>query len=548
MQHFTFNPTQTPQSEPIPGREAEMVKNSAGGYTFPVDDWTRLDRFLVLGTEGGTYYASEQELSKNNCKHLHGLIKRDGPRVVARIVEISDGGRAFKNDPALFALALCATSGDEATKVAAYRALSKVARIGTHLFHWVQYVRDLGKHTGAGLRRAIKRWYLERDAAAIVFQAVKYQQRDGWSHRDLLRLTHPCAANGDQQAAFQWIVKGRQKPELGPVDPVPESLRLIWAFEQLKELGGSDPKASARIIADQRVPHEAVPNEIKDRPEVWEALLASMRPEAMLRNLNKMTAIGLLTNMSAATRQIVETFSDTEKLKKSRLHPMRVLIGLRTYQQGHGIRGSLSWQPVPRVCDALDKAFYLAFGAVTPTGKRMVLALDISGSMDSPVMGLPLSCREASAAMALVTMNVESNYEIIGFTAGSHPSMHHGYGVDMTRLTISPRQRLDDVCAYTSSLRLGGTDCALPMIWAMENKIDADAFCIYTDNETWAGRVQPVQALQNYRKARGISAKLVTVGMSATGFTIADPTDAGMLDCVGFDTATPNVIADFASH
>jgi len=34
--------------------------------------------------------------------------------------------------------------------------------------------------------------------------------------------------------------------------------------------------------------------------------------------------------------------------------------------------------------------------------------------------------------------------------------------------------------------------------------------------------------------------------MIANGFSIAEPADPGMLDVVGFDTATPNVIAAFA--
>jgi len=34
--------------------------------------------------------------------------------------------------------------------------------------------------------------------------------------------------------------------------------------------------------------------------------------------------------------------------------------------------------------------------------------------------------------------------------------------------------------------------------------------------------------------------------MTSEGFRIADPDDAGMLDVVGFDPATPPVIADFA--
>jgi hypothetical protein len=80
----------------------------------------------------------------------------------------------------------------------------------------------------------------------------------------------------------------------------------------------------------------------------------------------------------------------------------------------------------------------------------------------------------------------------------------------------------------------------------VKHRVDVDTFVIYTDNETWAGPVHPAQALRAYREARGIPAKLVVVGMTSTGFSIADPNDAGMLDVVGFDTSTPPVIADFA--
>ena len=72
-----------------------------------------------------------------------------------------------------------------------------------------------------------------------------------------------------------------------------------------------------------------------------------------------------------------------------------------------------------------------------------------------------------------------------------------------------------------------------------------DAFYVYTDNETWAGAVHPVKALQQYRQQTGIPAKLVVVGMTATGFSIADPNDAGMLDVVGFDAGVPALMADF---
>ena len=358
------------------------------------------------------------------------------------------------------------------------------------------------------------------------------------------------------QAVLQWMVKGRQKDELASLELIPDALKVIWGFERLKELASTAGDKAAlqeavRIIGDLRMPHEAVPNEFKANPEVWDALLSSMKPEAMLRNLNKMTAVGLLTNMSAATKRVVDAFSDAEKLRKARLHPMRVLVGLKTYAGGHGIKGSLTWSPVPKVIDALDKAFYLAFKAVEPTGKRYVLALDVSGSMGSAVSGQEsLSCREAVAALALTIMNVEQQWEVIGFTSGSSAGRYGGYGRggEVSRLKLSPRQRLDDACNYMAGLDFGGTDCALPMTWAKQNKVAADVFVVLTDNATWAGSIQPVQALQQYRKAMGIPAKVVVVGMTATEFSIADPADAGMMDCVGFDAGLPEVIADFVVH
>ena len=105
--------------------------------------------------------------------------------------------------------------------------------------------------------------------------------------------------------------------------------------------------------------------------------------------------------------------------------------------------------------------------------------------------------------------------------------------------------RLDDVVKRISSLPFEATDCALPMVWAREHKLNVSAFITYTDSETWAGNIHPSQALRQYRSEFVGDAKAVVVGMTSNGFTIADPNDRGMLDVVGFDTTAPAVIADF---
>jgi 60 kDa SS-A/Ro ribonucleoprotein len=305
---------------------------------------------------------------------------------------------------------------------------------------------------------------------------------------------------------------------------------------------------------------------MKRHAVVWEALLQHMPVGAMIRNLNKLTAVGLLTNTSASTARVCETLSCADVLKRARIHPMALLVALKTYQRGRGFRGTkLSWSPVGRVVDALDGAFYLAFGAVEPTGRRLCLALDVSGSMTCGVSSAPfLSCREAAAAMALVTANVEPRCEIVAFTCGEGGVMKRLFGkkgrgrcmsfqggrfgfwdFGIMPLSISPRQRLDDVVRLTSKLPFGGTDCALPMRWALATRTEVDGFVIYTDNESWAGEVHVDQALNDYRQEMGIPAKLVAVALSGDRFSVANPADAGQMDVVGFDTATPDVISDF---
>ena len=162
-----FSQRETAQSLPIPG--STQVKNSAGGYSWQVDDWTRLDRFLVLGSETGSYYAGRQTLTVENGQAIMRCLASDGPRVVERVVEISRAGRAPKNDPAIFALAMAAKLGDEPTRACAYAALSKVCRIGTHLMTFAEYAQSFGGW-GRGMRRAVARWYNERPADKLAYQ------------------------------------------------------------------------------------------------------------------------------------------------------------------------------------------------------------------------------------------------------------------------------------------------------------------------------------------------------------------------------------------
>ena len=240
-----FSLRRTPQSEPIPG----TVANSAGGFAFPVDDWARLDRFLALGSEGGSYYATERALTRENAEATIRAIQDDGARAVARIVEISHSGRAPKNDPAIFALALAASLGNDETKRLALAAIPKVCRTGTHLFQFAEAVEGF-RGWGRGLRRGIAAWYTAKPADQLALQVVKYRQRGGWTHRDLLRLAHPSTEEAARKELFDWVCRDTVGDELP---------KLVTAFISVQTAPTADEIAA--LIVEHDLPREAVPTE-----------------------------------------------------------------------------------------------------------------------------------------------------------------------------------------------------------------------------------------------------------------------------------------------
>jgi len=542
----------TPQTSPIPGREAEMKENNAGGYTFVASDWDQLMRFLIIGSVGGTYYVNERKLTLDNTAHIKNLITEKGKDVVDEVVRVSDQGLALRNDPALFVLALCAADGNKEVRSYALSQLPKVARTATHLFTFISYVKEM-RGWGRALHNAVANWYQDRKPTNLAYQMVKYRNREGFTHFDVLRLSKPKPKDAEHDFLYGYasgkvvfkngrFVKITKHKDSGEVSEknldMPAGLSIVKGVELIKQPGLSTTQV-VNLISDYGLTHEMIPNEYKSAPAVWEALLTYMPMTAMIRNLGKMTSVGLVKPMSDASKLIVNKLSNQDYLQKSRIHPIAVLSALKIYANGAGFKGSLTWNPVQTVEDALDKAFYKTFKNVEPTGMNTMLALDVSGSMSwNKVMGIEfMMCSELTAAMALVTANVEPNYMIFGFA-------------DRFReLPVKASDSLVQATAKVANMTFGGTNCALPMKYAQQHKLDVDSFFIYTDNETWAGGSgdgHPSQALQAYRKSSGKAARMAVIAAASTSFTIADPKDPGMMDICGFSADTPKVLSEFS--
>jgi len=220
-------------------------------------------------------------------------------------------------------------------------------------------------------------------------------------------------------------------------------------------------------------------------------------------------------------------------LKRSRIHPMTIMLAMRTYSSGSGMR--TTWKPVAAIKDAMEDAFYSSFNYVEPTGKKFLYGVDVSGSMGWHSIGnTGMTSREAAAVVAMTCARTEKNYDIMAFADS------------FRKLNITAKDSLDTVVRRTANLNFGGTDCSLPMEYAIKNGLDVDVFVVLTDSETWCGGRHPFEALKDYRKKFNKNAKLAVLAFEANNFTIADPSDAGMMDIAGLDSNVPKVLSEFA--
>lgn len=517
-----------PQSMPIKGREKDMVLNNAGGYVFNLDDFKMLERFLILGTEGGTYYVKEVDLTNQNFKSLSKCLQVDPKRTIDTIFNISHEGRAYKNTPALFALAVAAAFvsvdncdngwSDKDVRRYALEHFEKVARTGYHKFMFTDYVNKF-RGWGRLLQGTYKKYFLEVGIDELTYQAMKYQQREGWKMKDLLRLAKPKTDDPVRNAVFHWIAKG----ELGEISEEISSLRAIkaiQAFQTIRET--NDEEVIFKLVEEYNLPFEAIPSE-KQVDKIWEKMVEVGGLTWLFRNMSNLVKRNILVNKnSSVIDTVVRRLTNKEELKLGRIHPIQVLLAIKNAED------------VPKkVKDALNVAFDNSFKNIEPTGKKFLLALDVSGSMQMLAFS-NLTASECAAGVAMCIARTEPNYQIMAF---SH---------EFKDLDITPDMSLKDVLSKTYDLTFGGTNCALPMIYALKNKLDVDIFCIITDCETWFGDIHPTEALKKYRKQINPEAKLVVMGTASTGFTIADPNDAGMLDVVGFDSNVPVVLSEFA--
>ena len=766
--------------------DPDQIQGAAGGFVWQISDKEQVIRYLVIGSEGGNYYQTPQQVSSTcaSCVLRMTRTPDNFKWLIDTIRDVSTSGRAAKQESTLLALATAIVFAPTPTaKTEALNAVKDCVRILTHMYMLIGYIKifskaghpvltkqasatkdpasnahsasvsnvvpvaggrnppvTVGSGIGRGIRRVFGEYFYSRTGVEIANLMTKYQNREGWNIKDVLTLIHidPKRMKDDGgRLAIDYIFKPKEEfaPILAAAPPTAEPTKtLLNAIKEIHTIAerplkpatnpslagsaytsasnyqyGEELNRITDLINQVGLCREQLPSQLFKYRKVWEALLTTkgangkgkgMPLTALIRNLGKLTTaeIGIiapfstiaLQSLTPTVKHICDRITDAQDIKRTRLHPYTILVAMMTYKKGHGDKGGLTWSPNTHIIEALDKAFKLAFQNITPTGKRIKIALDVSGSMSSAYCtGSPVvSCAIGSVAMMMMTLWTENRHRLKlasaaattassapdlpsaaaaaaqqlaeamkwkttqlpdgrtlyehsetkqcqfhkpqelsvapsrgGGTPGGPPSPRRPplaeYKATKKYIGISDSQASDTtarppaphfgysnsyytppppylpelypasaipsnvtICAFSNTLTeltnaivgymdatidpatglptmtiedaiklvempFSATDCSLPMVRALENKEQVDAFVIYTDSETYMGKIHPQAALEQYRAATGIDAKLIVVGMTSNCLTIADPKDLNTLNLAGFDTATPRLINDF---
>ena len=664
----------------------DQVLNCSGGYVWKLSPLEHVNRYLVLGgaKDMGNYYKQADDVSHECALSVLQMIRSPDASQFVQLCDllkaVSIGGRAPKQEPVLLSVAAAIVFAKNAQeKNIAFETAKACIRIPTHMFMLAGFVRDLsmakptnkGKGWGAGFKRTMAHYYLSHTGRDLAFHMTKYQNREGWTHADMIRMLHinpATLADDGARLMFDYVMmKYARKPKTpsektlatlatlasqkvaivpnpfkpltkaefvaklnaistpqiptsassstpaiaaaaaqkpgsqtiaskvagfvsaltsvmpssasatktaAPAAPaakpaVEDDTFVVISGEDDDEAGSSQKKKGSSqsqlqqvafllkhlhaiheagekkdvplacaLIRSGRLVREHVPTTLFGSKEIWITLLETMPLEALLRNLGKLTQIGVAAEKH---REIVVRLTNQEEVLKARIHPIKVLVASKVYTNGCGDSGSLTWTPNAYIGVALTDLFRISYGAVTPTGKRIMLGIDVSGSMGSSVLGSKvLTCRDASIAMALLYLETETNVSAVAFS---------GTLTDMlapsSRNRLTRGMTLQQALVATSGMNFSSTDCVLPIQHAIKHNILIDAFIILTDNETYAPNEHPQNALIRYRELTGIQAKLIVLGMTGNCFTIVDPTDRNTLNLAGFDTSTPEIASMF---
>ena len=510
------------------------ARNDAGGPAYALEPKHALAQLAATGCFNGTFYAdAEKQLDT-----LKSLVSQVNDNVFLAKLAIYSRERAHLKDmPA----ALAATLASRNT-VLFHEVFDRVVDNGRVLRTLFQMIRSgqFGKKSlSSSLQRAFQRWLNTASPEKLLSASIGHDP----SLRDILRLARPTPVDNGRRALFGWLTDKEQTKwaPAGEVD-LPEQVQLLVEFRT------AETAEQQIALLDRLHARWDLLADTAKGAKVWAAIAQTMGPQALRMNLNTLQRHGVFEDV-AMVRTVADRLADENEIRRSRQFPYQFFAAYLNASDD-----------VPQAIKAaLHKAAEIACGNVPELPGPVVIGLDVSGSMQSPVTGnrgrggtSKMRCVDVAALVAAAILRRNPDSIVVPFDTQAFDAK-----VDPSDSILSMADRL---AKYGG----GGTDCSLPIrkANAAYAKRKFAGVVLVSDNESWVYQGRPYfygasgstgvvtewqQFVQNQVRLQGgdiVEPKLICIDLQPNATTQA-PERSDILNVGGFSDAVFDVISSF---
>ena len=457
--------------------------NAAGGKAYKTSDRQNLAQIAATNCFNGTFYVKAEDNLKIAKAAVEAL--RGDPEFLAKVAVYSRS-KSYMKDMPTFIVGMLATIDPKAFR----KAFRRVIDNGKMLRNFCQMARSgaFGKKinlSSGTVRNAIQEWFDTANPRTI-FNASIGQE---FPFRDILGAVRPTPNTAEKAALLAYLKGTKLNSETNTYQvfrsrngvrgenmyvayehPFSNLPTLVQDYEKFKkDTTGEVPKVDFRML-----------DSLGLTDAQW-AEIAKTAPWQMTRmNLNTFARHGVFKDDSII-KIVSDRLRNKDDIVKARVFPYTLMTAWKATEAGAPrsvyAKNEAAVVP-PEVRNALQDAMEVACNNVPEFPGKIVICVDVSGSMKAPVTGesaasTTVNCLDVASMFAASILRKNPLAEIIVFSDKIHPT------------NLNPRDSIATNATKLSSIRGGGTACQMPLMKLNQENAKADAVLFISDYESW---------------------------------------------------------------
>ena len=401
-----------------PPKESKKVKNYEGADAYRLSSEAELYTIACTSLLQDKFYESESE----EMERIEELVSECDPEFVAKLAIYAREEMHLRSLPVLLTAELARLRAPIVRKTV-YRVIQRADELTEILACWGKINGKL-KPIPNALKKGIAQAFLKFDE----YQFAKYDREGSIRIRDVMFLTHPKPTKG-KEGLFKKIANANL--------PTP----YTWEVELSKG---------------------------EDKKKTWEELIESHKLGymALLRNLRNILNAGV---SQKHITQVCKVLSDPERIRKSKQFPFRFFSAYKEIEQNPSFE-------TQQVLNALEKAVETSIENVPEMEGKIVIACDVSGSMEAPVSRRSSVERYDIGLLLGQLLSLRSKQNIVGFFGSIWKIKRF-----TSRYPLQNTMRLHE-CEGEVGYATNGY---LVIKWLLETHTFVDKVMIFTDCQMW---------------------------------------------------------------